>query len=431
MEATVSKFSLSSADHSCAVDRPGRFMGDDRGNVVITAAIVFVFLAGAVGAAVSYSAASATRANMQAALDAAVLAGTVASDTGQDQIVTANNVFQSNLGRFAQNSTTQISATFKVDGLVLSGVATGSVKNPFGDVIGSKIIPVNVTSAATKQSTPICVLGLNGLDNGSFDINGSKAQFNASCAVQANTTSKSGMSEEGHPTANAKKFGVSGGHKGDSFSPPPSDGSPKVADPYASLPFPYYDSCGKDKKGMEIKDSTTLSPGTYCGGIHVYGDSTTVTLQPGIYVMADGPFWTDASSVVTGDQVMIAFTGKGATLQLWGDSSVTLTSPISGTYMNMQFMQDNNDANTHGLWCSLGGNGGGSAKLQYDGVAYFPTQNWWAFGNSVVNANSPSMAIVADKVWTQGSAIVNVTNNNPRNLAVTTPQTTYGARLIQ
>src|SRR5712691_7182482 len=88
MEATVSKFSLSSDDHCGAVDRPGRFIRDDRGNVVITAAIVFVFLAGAVGAAVSYSAASATRANMQAALDAAVLAGTVASDTGQDQIVT-------------------------------------------------------------------------------------------------------------------------------------------------------------------------------------------------------------------------------------------------------------------------------------------------------------------------------------------------------
>ena len=428
----MSKFSLSSADHCGAVDRPGRFMGDDGGNVVITAAIVFVFLAGAVGAAVSYSAASATRANMQAALDAAVLAGTVASDTGQDQIVTANNVFQSNLGRFAQNSTTQIGATFKVDGLVLSGVATGSVKNPFGDVIGSKIIPVNVTSAATKQTTPVCVLGLNGLDNGSFDINGSKAVFNAvDCAVQANTTSKTGMTEEGSPTANAKKFGVSGGHKGDTFSPPPSDGSAKVADPYASLPFPYYDSCPQNSKMLEIKDSTPLKQGTYCGGIHVFGDSTTVTLEKGIYVMVDGPFWTDASSVVTGDQVMIAFTGKGATLQLWGDSSVTLTSPISGTYMNMQFMQDNNDPNTHGLWVSLGGNGGGSAKLQYDGVAYFPTQNFWAFGNSVVNANSPSVAILADKVWTQGSATVNVTNNNPRNLSVTTPQTTYGARLIQ
>jgi hypothetical protein len=99
--------------------------------------------------------------------------------------------------------------------------------------------------------------------------------------------------------------------------------------------------------------------------------------------------------------------------------------------MNMQFMQDNADINTHGLWASIGGSNGSNAKLQYDGVAYFPTQNFWAFGNAVVSANSPSLAIVADKVWTQGSAAVNVTNNNTRNLAVTAPATTYGARLIK
>jgi len=131
---------------------------------------------------------------------------------------------------------------------------------------------------------------------------------------------------------------------------------------------------------------------------------------------------------------LIAFTGTGAALQIWGDSSVTLTSPTSGTYMNMQFMQDPSDTNSRGLWDSIGGSSGGqggNAKLTFDGVGYFPTQNWWVFGNAVVNANSPTMAIVADKIWTQGSAYVNVTNQNPRNLPVTPPpQTGYGVKLI-
>jgi hypothetical protein len=104
--------------------------------------------------------------------------------------------------------------------------------------------------------------------------------------------------------------------------------------------------------------------------------------------------------------------------------------------MNMQFMQDFNNPDTKGGWVSIGGNdpgkGDGTAKVSYDGVAYFPTQNFWVFGNASLNANSPSMAIVADKIWTQGNATVNVTHNNPRNLAVSAgPTTTFGARLIK
>src|SRR5262249_7737392 len=155
----------------------------------------------------------------------------------------------------------------------------------------------------------------------------------------------------------------------------------------ASVPFPYYDDCSSVKnnnKGLVIKTDMTLSPGTYCGGITIDGSSPKVTLLPGIYVMVDGSFWAKGGAIVTGDQVMIAFTGTDSTLRVWGDASVKLTSPISGTYMNMQFMQDHNNADTHGTWASIGGSDGGTpgaAKLQYDGVAYFPDQNFWVFGN--------------------------------------------------
>ncbi len=423
-----------------ALDLLGRFRASESGNIAIIAAITLPLTAGAVGVAISYSTVNAVRSNMQAALDAAVLAGAGALDTigGSNPLTIANDVFAGNTSKFVNTEATTIAANFTLADPTVSGTASGSVVNPFSGLIGPKTIPVTVKAAATKLTTPICVLGLNGLENGSFDINGSKATFTATCAVQANTDSKSGMSSEGQPTATAKKFSVAGGHKGDAFSPTPVDGSSQVADPYASTPFPSSTPCtGKyngNGKGLDISNDTPLPPGTYCGGIHVFGNSTHVTLQPGVYVMKDGPFWTDASSVVTGNEVLIAFTGTGAALQIWGDSSVTLTSPTSGTYMNMQFMQDPSDTNSRGLWDSIGGSSGGqggNAKLTFDGVGYFPTQNWWVFGNAVVNANSPTMAIVADKIWTQGSAYVNVTNQNPRNLPVTPPpQTGYGVKLI-
>lgn len=415
-----------------AVSLLRRFGSDEGGNILVVTGIALPLLLGAIGTAIAFSVANNTRSNMQTSLDSAVLAGVSVSDVESVQIATAQDFFQGNLKNFALASAKDINASFTVSGATLYGEASGSVANPFSGLIGTETIAANVKAVAIKKQIPICVLGLNGLDNGSFDINGSAAQFNADCAVQANSNAGYGMSMEGNPKATAKKFGVSGGHKGDGFSPNPTDGSPKVADPYASLPFPDYDDCsaGKGKKGDNIKDDTTLSPGTYCGGIHIFGNGTRVTLQPGIYVMVDGPFWVDSSSIVTGDQVMIAFTGKGAALQLWGNSSVSLTSPVSGTYTNMQFMQDWRDDNTKGLWSSVGGNGN-NAKLQYDGVAYFPSENWWVYGNANVTANSPSLAIVADKIWTQGSASVTITNNNPRNLPVTVPKTTIGAVLIK
>jgi Flp pilus assembly protein TadG len=407
-----------------------RFDTDEGGNVAITTAVVLPMLLGAVGMGVTYSMGNSTRNEMQNALDASVLAGVIASNSGGDAVATAGTSFQSNLSAWAKSNAAGINASYTWSGGILTGQGTGTATNLFGGVIGTKTYTITVNSAATSSTTPLCVLGLNGQANGSFDINGSKAVFNATCAVQANTTSNTGMTAEGQPTANAKKFGVSGGHKGDIFSPAPSDGSPKIADPYASLPFPAFDDCGKGGNGLDIKDDTTLSPGTFCGGIHIFATAH-VTLRPGIYVMVDGPFWADGSAVITGDQVMLAFTGKGSTIELWGDAQMTLTSPTSGTYMNMQFMQNTADSNTHGLWASIGGNTQSNAKLQFDGVAYFPDQNFWAFGNAAINANSPSLAIVADKIWTQGSAAVNITNNNTRNLPVTVPTTTYGARLIK
>jgi len=413
-----------------------RWQREEGGNLVITAAILLPVVVGGVGAAITYSNANASRTSLQSSLDAAVLSGAIALGNGGDAVTAAQNVFNNNVNSHAAKTTNQITASFAVSGETVTGQASGGAVNPFAGIIGSSTIPLTVNAAATQLAMTICVLGLNNSAKGSFDING-KPQFNApNCAVQANTTSTTGMTQEGTAKVVAGKFGVSGGHDTNNYVPPPVDSAPSVADPYASLPFPSYDSCGNGGKGTDIKDDTTLSPGTYCGGLHIYATAH-VTMQPGIYIMNGGPFWVDGSAVVTGDKVMIGFTGKGATLQIWGDCSVTLTSPISGTYMNMQFMQDNSSSDTHSLWASIGGSAGagkndgtGAAKLSYDGVAYFPTENFWMFGSAVINANSPSLAIVADKVWTQGNATVNITNNNTRNLNVAAPKTGFGARLI-
>ena len=110
---------------------------------------------------------------------------------------------------------------------------------------------------------------------------------------------------------------------------------------------------------------------------------------------------------------MIGLAGKGAKFWMTGSAIMKVTSPTSGTYMNMQFMEDRN--NTAGnTWVSIGGN----SQLQYDGVMYFPNSNIWVFGGSIVNANSPSVAMLGDKLWFQDNSTVTITQSNPRGLPI-------------
>jgi hypothetical protein len=77
----------------------------------------------------------------------------------------------------------------------------------------------------------------------------------------------------------------------------------------------------------------------------------------------------------------------------------------------------------------------GGASLNYDGVMYLPEQQFWVSGTAdkvVVKANSPSLAVVVDKMWLQGTIDMIVTQQNPRNLSdvAQAPGFEYGARLV-
>lgn len=406
-----------------------RLRRDEGGQVAVIFALASLPVVIGVGAAIDYSRANNGRSALQTALDSAVLAAAIDASPNWNQV--AVNTYNGNVNA---KGGTPGGPSFTYANGVYSGVAASTTPTAFMGVVGFKSMAIQVKAAAVTTKVPLCILGLNAFDNGAFDMNGNSKLNAPTCAVHANTSSGKGMTQEGKPSATAQYFGVAGGHTGDSYSTPPKDGAGTIADPYQNVPFPAYDTCDNNPKGMTINGgTTTLNPGTYCGGIRIKGQAS-VTLNAGIYVMVDGSFYVDGGSSVTGSEVMIAFTGTDATLRLWGDSTLTLTSPTSGTYTNFQFFQNPNDAKGRGAWVSLGGNGNNTvdmSKATWDGVAYFPSQNFWVFGNPVVNVNSPSLAIVAGEIWNQGNATINVTNLNTRNLKVTQTTTSGGARLLQ
>jgi hypothetical protein len=138
-------------------------------------------------------------------------------------------------------------------------------------------------------------------------------------------------------------------------------------------------------------------------------------MNPGVYVMKDGPFRIDSNSTVTGRDVVIAFTGVDSTLYLGSGAIVDLTSPTTGTYKNIQFFQDM--ASSTDAWATMLGD----IKLTFDGVMYFPTQDVWIGGGSIITAKSPSYIFVAEKLWFQDNTIIDVWQENSRNIDVPAP----------
>ncbi len=402
---------------------------DRRGTVTVTAAVLATVVLATVGVAISYSTALHEKTKRQEALDAAVLAGAILTDaTDEERIAAAQRTFTANLdaGGFAIGSSTSIDvvsngAAFLVQNSVVSGRSEAQVRNFFSGIVGSDVVTVGVESAAAvSRSDPVCVLSLDDVSAQGIEIYGT-AQFTArNCAAQANSADGEGLKQYGGAVARARQFGVNGGYSGTGFYPRPTTGVPKIIDPFAAIPVPAIGPC-VDIASKLIHTPAILEPGTYCGGIRIMANSQ-IIMQPGVYLMLDGPFRIDSNSTVDGDEVVIAFTGVDSTLYLGSGAIVNLTSPVSGPYTNIQFFQD--PASSADQWVRMMGN----IKLTFDGVMYFPTQDVWIGGGSVIEAKSPSYIFVTEKLWFQDNSVIDVWQENSRGLDVPVPSASLSGR---
>lgn len=118
-----------------------------------------------------------------------------------------------------------------------------------------------------------------------------------------------------------------------SITPQAHFNAPGMPDPLAALAEPPTGSCAHTNYAQS-GGSVTLSPGTYCKGMSL--TNTTVTLQPGLYVITEGAHWSGAT--VQGDGVTLFFAkGTGAAVGQFivdANSHVTLSAPLSGSALN-------------------------------------------------------------------------------------------------
>lgn len=99
--------------------------------------------------------------------------------------------------------------------------------------------------------------------------------------------------------------------------------SPVLPDPLAYITPPVFSACTSGDSNLTISTPRTLYPGTYCGGLTIL--KTTVTLQPGLYIITGG-ITVMTGSTLNGAGVTLYFTqGGGSSFGnlLFGTSDTT------------------------------------------------------------------------------------------------------------
>ena len=199
-------------------------------------------------------------------------------------------------------------------------------------------------SAQASGSTNICVIGLSQREEATISLDSNSRMTAGDCAVYSNSLSRFGLKSMSNSVLTAQLSCSAGGYAGSSrnFIGDVVTDCPETDDPLASV-LPASTASGR-WYDREVKDrTTTLSPGTYFGGLKIDGNAN-VTLSPGIYVFRDGSFIVDSNARVSGRGVSLVFEGEDAGFEFKSNVVVDLEAPVEGQPMAGLLVYQRRDA---------------------------------------------------------------------------------------
>lgn len=244
----------------------------------------------------------------------------------------------------------------------------------------------SVTTFQTASNA--CVLALDPSASGAALFSGSSSVSLTGCSVMANSLSSSGVLSQGSASLQTDCIISVGGVSltagvSETVCSTPITQAPPVADPFANVASPTASGTCQGTSG------SSLSPGTYCGGLDLKGN---VTLQPGVYYM-QGNFTIEASANIIGNGVTIYMSGSN-TVTMNGNATVNLSAPTSGTYSGVLFMGDRTCTTCSSTSEKLNG----TADSTMTGAIYFPKQNVNYIGN-FAGANGCTQVVADTVTW--------------------------------
>jgi Flp pilus assembly protein TadG len=352
-----------------------RFLRNRRGSVAQAFALALLPVTFAGGASYDYSNATKERARLQAAIDAAVLAG--AKDGSSSWTAKAADVFKA---AYKGIAATQFS---KDSSGVYIGTATASVQTAFVGIAGFDHMGIAARAKASAADQPdnSCILTLDTgqpLSDEALTFNGAPNVALAGCTIRSNASMKC----NGHGTGAAASI-AAGTATGCSN---PRSGAPVVPDIHAAL-------------AVNITKQCSAYPG--------------VAWTPGVIpavpkVIPEAP---RTAFVLTGDNTKASSVefpnGKGQA------ATLTLSPPTGADnpWRGVSLYQDPS------LTFQVDDDWGPGATLNADGLVYLPKANLKIHGNP--SSNNPICTKFVLKTFvSNGSVNMNQTTQGCSNLGV-------------
>lgn len=425
-------------------------VGSRRGQAGVTMALTLTLLFSLIGFSVDLGLSYYQKQSAQAAADAAAISAAVAAKSmgttcGSNGLVcnstptactaittgafnvgcqyATQNGFAASTVSMSGNTTTPASAPGTTPAYWVKASIASTHRNYFLGFAGfsSSTIAAESTAGVYGGSSggQNCFIAL-GSGKGTLFVTGGSTIALHSCTGQVNSSaddqtnyqpSNTAVNINGGSTVTGNVVNVVGGELNGSgvsnyCQAPFNCHKPVVADPLSSVrafnPLtdlsPGVSGCSQSSMPT-ITSNTTLTPGVYCGGIHISGGTT--TFQPGYYVIKDGGLTID-NGTATGTNVMFYMTSSNT--QTTTDAlvtinvNVTFSAPSSGPFRGILFYGDRSaPLDSTGNYNSIQA----SATPNLSGTMYFPTGNIKLTGSSGL---AGYIAIIAQRIDVEGNS---------------------------
>jgi Flp pilus assembly protein TadG len=314
-----------------------------QGATAILFAVALPALAGIAGIAADYSSASSTRSRLQAVMDSTALT------IGREMTISAGTTARVQLlaeqyvaANIPANTPYPIivTATMAENNLAVRVSGQQQISTPFG--LMERLAGVTTVSATAlarvngSTVAKVCMLSLGETASGGLLMHNGSTISAPDCSMYSNSIDRDAVIVQNGSKIKSSIVCARGGIKnlaGTLETTLVSD-CPVLKDPLATKAEPVTNGPCDHNLTLVIFGTKTLNPGTYCNGIIVIG-AAKVTMNPGIYVLRDGPFLVAQNAEVTGIGVSLVLTGKFAMLRLHDNSLIKLSAPTSGVAAGM------------------------------------------------------------------------------------------------
>ena len=402
-----------------------RYLRDITGSIMPLTALLLPIILGMAGLGFDISAWVMHKRDLQSAADAAALAAAWEMANNNDEVYAdfaalkeaENNGFNPDLDG------SSIDTEYEEDEDGQSKVTVSLLEEDteyFSSMIFRGTVKTSAISAAIVLP-PIgdfCMLALDRTADDAISAVGNVTVNANGCGIASNSNSDSSINLAGSVVMNVGDLTLAGdldiGSNVDLTYETLSTHARRFPDPYAGLETPEYTACtnaqinaGPTRINNAANSHITNAAGTrvFCGGLTVTGNFD-VTFDPGVYVMDCGDFNVTGGGSMIGEGVSFVLTcsldgGTYGNLSIAGGKEIFFSAPLEGEDMEGVVFYQDRDAPASSQCNSLLG----TAAIELEGVAYFPSRCFDIGGNDDATSSqtSPCTRIIAKTINLHGN----------------------------